>query len=134
MRRYIYCPNDDLLDKATELAKKISIPILIGDNKDSKNIDFNRNFISVIKIPENRNISLLYNDVPVGFHQSIKYTNEFKDLKNNTKMIINDTLISPLYEEMHVIKYNYLCNEIGQYSCTIMIDNKKEEEFHFVVN
>ena len=36
-----------------------------------------------IKIPENRNISLLYDDVPVGFHQSIKYTNEFKDLKNN---------------------------------------------------
>lgn len=134
MRRYIYCPNDDSLDEATELAKKISIPILIGDNKDSKNIDFDRNSISVIKIPENRNISLLYDDVPVGFHQSIKYTNEFKDLKNNTKMIINDTLISPLYEEMHVIKYNYLCNEIGQYSCTIIIDNKKEEEFHFVVN
>jgi hypothetical protein len=67
-------------------------------------------------------------------HRVATLENEFKDLKNSTKMIINDTLISPLYEEMHVIKYNYLCNEIGQYSCTIIIDNKKEEEFHFVVN
>ena len=134
MKRYIYCPDDNSLNEATELAKKIGIPILIGDNKDSKNINFDRSSVCVIKIPENKSISLLYNDVPAGFHQSVKYTNEFKNLKNNTNMFINNILIKPLYEEMHVVKYNYLCDEIGQYSCTIMVDNEKQEEFHFVVN
>lgn len=134
MRRYIYCPNNIFLDKATELAKKINIPILIGDNKESKNLDFDRNSISVIKIPENKSLKLLYDTVPLGFHQSIKYTNEFRLLKNNTQMLINGMIVKPLYEELHTIKYNYLCDTIGEHWCTIIVDNKKEEEFNFVVS
>jgi len=134
MKRYIYCPEEQFLEEATELAKKVNLPILIGENKDSEKLNFDRNLISVIKIPENKSLRTLYEKVPLGFHQSIHYINEFKELKNNTKLFINKTLVKPLYEEMHAIKYNFLCQKIGDYSCIIVVNNEQEEEFYFVVN
>lgn len=132
MRRYVYCPSDVDIASAEELAIKTGLPILIGDSEESADVNFNRYTVSVIKIPEKKELSMLYEDVPVGFHQSIRYVNEYKALKNNTKLFINNELIEPLYEEKHIARYNFLCKNSGDYFCSIIINGDKEEEFSFV--
>jgi hypothetical protein len=134
MRRYVYCPSDDHIASAEELAIKTGLPILIGDSQESTDVDFNRYTVSVIKIPEKKDLSLLYTEAPIGFHQCIRYINEYKTLKNNIKLLINNESIKPIYEEMHTVRYNYLCQTSGEHLCSILVDDNKEEEFSFVVN
>lgn len=134
MKRYVFCPSESYLDDATSLAKEVSLPILVGDNDDTLNMVFDRTSVSVIKIPEHRFVEAYSEKVELGFHQTIRYVNEFKKLKNNVKMYVNGDIIPPLYEEMHVVKFNFLCSKIGEYLCIIMISGEKEEEFSFVVD
>lgn len=134
MQRYVYCPSEEFLDEATSLSKEVSLPIMLGDNEYSQNLSFDRNKVCVVKIPEKQNIFVGNETVKLGFHQSIKYTNEFKTLKNNIELFINGEKVPSLYEEMHVVKFNFLCTKIGSHSCIINVSNQKEEEFSFVVN
>jgi len=134
MRRYVYCPSDDHIASAEELAIKTGLPILIGDSEGSVDVDFNRHTVSVIKIPEKKDLNMLYTEAPIGFHQSIRYINEYKVLKNNIKLLINNELIKPLYEEKHAVRYNFLCQTSGEHFCSIFVNDSKEEEFSFVVN
>lgn len=134
MQRYVYCPSEDFLDEASNLSKEVSLPIMVGDNAYSDNLIFDRSKVSVIKIPEKQNIFIGNATIKVGFHQSIKYTNEHKLLKNNIELYINGKKVPSLYEEMHVAKFNYLCTEIGEHLCIINVSDIKQEEFSFVVN
>ena len=108
MRRYVYCPSDDHIASAEELAIKTGLPILIGDSEGSVDVDFNRHTVSVIKIPERKELSMLYEDVPVGFHQSIRYVNEYKTLKNNTKLFINNVFYVSFLFWFPSVYYSYI--------------------------
>jgi hypothetical protein len=134
MRRYVYCPSNDHIASAEELAIKTNLPILIGDSEESRDVVFDRGTVSIIKIPEKKDLIILYKEVPIGFHQCIRYINEYKTLKNNIKLLINNELIKPLYEENHAVRYNFLCQTSGEHSCSISVNDSKEEEFSFVVN
>lgn len=134
MQRYVYCPSEEFLDEANNLAKKVSLSIMVGDNDHSTNLSFDRSKVSVIKIPERQDVFISNSTIKLGFHQSIKYTNEYKVLKNNIELYVNNKKIPSFYEELHVVKFNFLCTEIGEHSCIINISNKKEEEFSFVVD
>lgn len=133
MYRVIYCPNQDFLDTATLLSKDNNLSILIGDNDYTKNLSFNRDIVSIIKIPEHKEINTLQN-VKKDFHQIIIYINEFLNIKDKIKLYINDIEIKSLYEESHNAKFLYLCKDIGEKDCKILINNQVEEEFSFVVN
>jgi hypothetical protein len=133
MNRLIYCPSDDFVEEASALSKKNYLQILVGDNDYTKNLDFNRGKVSVISVPENKSCSF-NTSVKKGFHQNIIYKNEFCIIKNNVNLFINDELIKPMYEERHVAKFVYLCEYGGDHSCKIIVDEKIEEEFTFVVD
>jgi hypothetical protein len=133
MNRVIYCPSDDLIEEASSLSKKNHLQIIVGDNAHTENLQFDRTKISVVHIPQDKGYFIL-NSVKKGFHQNIKYKNEFSILKDRITFMINDDKVKSLYEESHIAKFVYLCKEIGEYHCKIFIDGKIEEEFSFVVD
>jgi hypothetical protein len=133
MYRVVYCPSDEFLEESAILAKKNYLQIIVGDNDYTKNLEFNREKVSVVSIPEHKGAMLL-NSVKKGFHQSIKYKNDFIIIKNKINLFINNELVKPVYEESHIAKFVYICKEYGNYSCKIIVDEKVEEEFSFVVN
>jgi Fe-S cluster biosynthesis and repair protein YggX len=133
MERVIYCPSDELLEKASDISKKNYLPIIVGDNDHTKNLEFDREKISIVSIPEHKGYTI-FNSIKKGFHQNIKYKNEFIIIKNKINLFINNELIKPMYEESHIAKFVYLCKESGDYSCKIIVDEKVEEEFSFVVD
>lgn len=133
MDRVIYCPSDSFLDEASSLSKRNHLQIIIGDNDHTRGLAFDRHKVSVVSIPQYKGYSLL-DSVKKGFHQNIKYKNEFCIIKNKINLFINDELVKSLYEESHTAKFLYLCKEFGDYSCKIIVDGILEEEFSFVVN
>ena len=133
MDRIIYCPSDYFIEEATSLSAKNYLPIIIGDNSHTENLIFDREKVSVVSIPVHKGCMLL-DSVKKGFHQNIKYKNEFLIIKNKVKLFINDKPIKSMYEESHVAKFVFVCEEIGNYYCKIVVDQEIEEEFSFVVN
>jgi hypothetical protein len=133
MDRVIYCPSDDFLEEASTLSSKNYLQIIIGDNSHTESLIFDREKVSVVSIPVYRGYTLLGN-VKKGFHQSLNYKNEFIIIKNKIQLFVNNKIIKPMYEESHVAKFIFICEEIGDYSCRIVVDGKIEEEFCFVVN
>lgn len=133
MNRVIYCPSDELIDIASSVSKLNHLPILVGDNDYTKELKFNRDIVSVISIPEYKGCICLEN-VKLGFHQDIRYRNEFTVIKNNIKLFINEKEVKSSYEETHSAKFVYLCTKSGSYQCKIFINDEIEEEFTFVVD
>jgi hypothetical protein len=133
MYRVVFCPSKSFLEEANLLANKTQLPILVGHNENTKNITFNDKLVSVIKVPQTKNVHILNESIKAGFHQVIKYTNEFIELKNNTKLYVNDILIKPLFQEKYKCNYIYYCDTIGEYSCDIFIGKDKVESFRFAV-
>jgi hypothetical protein len=133
MNRVIYCPSNEFIEEASSLARKNYLQIIVGDNDHTQNLVFDREKVSVVSVPMYKG-SVILTCVKKGFHQNIKYKNEFCIIKNKINLFVNDESIKPLYEESHVAKFMYVCKEIGDYSCRIVVDQKIEEEFSFVVN
>jgi hypothetical protein len=133
MDRVIYCPSSEFLEEASSLARKTYLQIIVGDNDHTADLDFDRGKVLVVSVPQNKGYFFL-KSVKEGFHQNIKYKNEFCVIKNKVNLFINNDLIKPVYEESHVAKFIHLCKDVGDYSCRIVVDQKIEEEFSFVVN
>lgn len=133
MNRMIYCPNEGMLEKAISMSKINLLPILIGDNEHTRKINFNRDDVCSISVPEYKGYDIL-TSVSVGFHQNVKYCNEFRILKNNIKLLVNNNQIKSLYQEKHFAKFIFKCEKSGNYECKILVNDEIEEEFSFVVN
>ena len=132
MERLIYCPSDDKIEEAIKLSKNNSLQILVGDNFYTKDLIFDRNIVSVIKIPQKKTVNYI-EYVTQHLHQNIEYINEYVEIKNKIKLFIDEIEVKPVYEESHRAKFIYLCDNLGVYNGCIMIDGKIEEEFKFIV-
>lgn len=132
MQRIIFCPNESLLDEARILSKKNGLPIVIGDNESTSEIDFNRSIVTVVLIPERDEIS--FNPrVKRGMHQIIIYNNEFVT-SNNIDIKIKNLNLIEVYKEKYRSKYAVLCIESGEYVGEVYKNSILERTFEFVVN
>jgi hypothetical protein len=132
MQRIIFCPNESLLDEARILSKKNGLPIVIGDNESTNEIDFDRATVAVVLIPERDEI--FFNPhVKRGLHQIIIYNNEFVTSDNIDIKIKNLNLIE-VYKEKYRSKYAAPCTEVGKYFGEVYKNSILERTFEFVVN
>ena len=98
MERLIYCPSDDKIEEAIKLSKNNSLQILVGDNFYTKDLIFDRNIVSVIKIPQKKTVNYI-EYVTQHLHQNIEYINEYVEIKNKIKLFIDEIEVKPVYEE-----------------------------------
>lgn len=131
MQRKIFCPSDRLLDEASVLSKETGLLIQVGDSIKTKDLNIDRDIVSIIRIPEE--VSLDYKSkVKLGFHQVIYYINDFQDSKQ-IKLFIGDSIIHPMYTETYRNKYLFYPSRTGIFSCKIFNGEELIEEFEFSV-
>lgn len=133
MRRVVYCPDESMLDKAIELSKTNFLPIQLGDSLGTTKLSFDRDVISVVEIPEFIHYKKIQN-VYVGFHQIVHYTNDFIDFDDTLKISFNSTLFLPVMTEKHNARFAFVCNDIGFFSADIMYRDEVMESFDFYVD
>jgi hypothetical protein len=134
MERVIYCPNEAFIEESSLLSKKTNLPIIIGDNDSTENLEFDRSIPQVVEIPQKYILDYMFGPINVGFHQCILYVNEFYKMRGRIELFINKESIKSSYEETHKAKYLYYCSTIGEKICQIYIDGEKIEDFSFYVN
>lgn len=132
MQRIVYCPNEDYIEQASFIAKKTSLPIVVGISESISSIDFDKDSVLVLSVPENR--SVVYRKiVSPGFHQSVRYTNEFMQIYNGVKLLCGEETIYPVMREKHYCQFIYACNNVGDYSFSIFLDDNEIETGDYVV-
>ena len=72
MRRVIYCPVGVPVSEANDLAKKSQLPINVGEFEELVNLNFDRDIVQILEVPEIKQTSYL-KEVKNGFHQKINY-------------------------------------------------------------
>jgi hypothetical protein len=132
MRRVIYCPAEDLLSEANDLAKNCQLPINVGEFEELSNLDFDRGFVQVLEVPEIKQTSYL-KEVENGFHQKINYLNDFVVFNKDFYILINDKKYFPIIIEKHKLKFVIEETQIGIKSAKIIGNKEKIEEFEYNV-
>ena len=131
MDRIIYCPNESMIQEAEELSAKYKRNILIGDNSNTKKLEFNRDKVQLLSIPRVNHFSILHERIVFGAHQGMVYENEFFVLKNNTKLFVNSILIKSIYEENHRIRFSFNEYKIGKNIFEIRVNERVEQSGDF---
>ena len=132
MRRVIYCPTQNDLSESNQLAKKNCLPINVGEFEESINLNFDRNIIQILEIPEIKNLSYL-REVEKGFHQKINYINDFITFNKNDIVCINDKKYYPFLLEKHRLRFIIEEQEIGSKNVKIFNEERVVEEFEYNV-
>ena len=122
------------MQEAEELSLKYKRNIIVGENRFTQKMIFDRNKVQFLNIPRVDCISILHEEVPFGLHQSIIYENEFFILKNNTKLIVNGILIKSLYEEKHKIKFIFNEYKMGSNIFELIVNGQIKESGEFYAN
>lgn len=132
MRRVIYCPTEEFLSEANDLAKNSKLPINVGEFEELVNLDFDRDIVQVLEVPEKKQTSYL-KEVKNGFHQKINYLNDFVVFDKNFYILINDKKYFPIIIEKHKLKFVIEETENGIKSAKIIRNKETIEEFEYNV-
>lgn len=132
--KIVYCPSESLMQEAEELSLKYKRNIIVGENRFTEKMDFDRDKVQFLNIPRVDHVSILNNRISFGMHQSIIYENEFFVLKNNTKLLVNGVLIKSLYEEKHKIKFIFNDYKIGLNIFELIVNEQVKESGEFYVD
>lgn len=129
MIKTIYCPSVDHIDEAEKLSEAYKLPILIGDNAQTVELEFNRDLVSVISIPERNVFTLSSKRIRKNLIQIFELNNEFIDLKNNNIELLVQTSDKELWLEpnllhQHHVKYSHRNTDIGEYKVKLFVNKE----------
>lgn len=140
MDRYVFCPNESMLEEALALASEWSLPILNGDSPRSKSLDFDRNKVAVINVPIFKEFYGCPETIEANMAYSFKYRNDFVDcskieiLMSTMNLVLNQTTklmtrpVSP-----HEIDITVAISSLGDYMLTAVHNKIPIDTHSFVV-
>lgn len=140
MDRYVFCPNDSMLEEAFAMATEWSLPILNGDSPRSESLDFDRSKVSVINIPIFKEFYGCPEIIEANMAYSFKYRNDFIDcskieiLMSTMNLVLNQTtklmtrLVSP-----HEVDITVGISSLGDYMLTVVNEQISIDTHRFTV-
>lgn len=131
MDRVVFCPNSDLMESASMVAKEWGVPILCGDSQRTESLVFDRNSVSVIQIPiHNHFVFSPAQQTETNKTYQITYLNEFVLCKNvqisvqkldYQKTFTVETKLTSPHELVGALRFL----DTGSYFVTAVLDGKE---------
>lgn len=140
MDRYVFCPNDSMLEEAYAVAKEWSLPILNGDSMRSEKLNFDRTKVGVINIPIFKEFYQCPETIEANMAYSFRYRNDFIDCSNikfmlsTLNLVLNQTtelLSRPV--SLHEADVTVTIGSLGEYMITAYYDGSTVDFHKFVV-
>lgn len=128
MKRVIYAPNMQDLERAELLARSIRLPIQVGDSPSTENLEFDRREVQILAIPAIKEITC--HDV---VHSQITFYCDITDewinfLENEILVRIenqNFTLeFVPMLKEVNHVRFCPRVNEPGTYTLFVIVNDE----------
>jgi len=118
MRRVIYCPSESFLEEASSLARESHLPINIGSSQELDLLEFDREKVQIVLIPEINNISYLKN-VAKGLHQIVVLNNDYISFTKDINIYFENKYIRPNILENHYVRFFFPCNTVGEFEAVL---------------
>jgi hypothetical protein len=106
------------LEEASSLAKDSHLSINVGSSEELDLLDFDREKVQIILVPEFNNINYLQS-VKKGFHQVVAFNNDFITFTKDLNIVFEDNTIRPNVLENHHARFFFLCNNVGDFEAII---------------
>lgn len=82
MDRICYCPSEEEIEKAEELAEPWGIPIQVGDSEKTSVLEFDRSLTQILQVPTRQYLHLSSANLRVNNALLVIYKDEFKGTGN----------------------------------------------------
>lgn len=126
MNRIVYCPSIEHQKEAEQLAANVGLPIVVGDNEYTKNVEFDRTKVQVLFVPKEK----VFDHPKVTkklFACPIGYGNDWVNFDHNLQCVaqFGEQSFRPKisYMENHYARYIARFPKPGNWSITIMYKN-----------
>jgi hypothetical protein len=136
MLRYIYCPDESMLDEATVLSTEFVVPIMLGYAEIAKDVDFDRTKVGLLLIPEQPVMSLPDHSVPTDHSFMAHYSNDLIPSNEITLFILfkdKETKINTMIQDKRTVKFAILPKSEGLYKVIVKHEEKEIETHEFTV-
>lgn len=131
MLRVVYVPESYDSSLGQELAIKHQIPIVHGLCSLIESVEFDREEIQVLHIPEYKKGGQSAQSIRCNFVMSIRYDDEYKDLSNANCILqfnYSDSdekiIINPSVKEKHLLIFNIRPTDPGAINYDIIVDDE----------
>ena len=141
MIRSVYCPSEDLIKEAEELAAKHALPITIGESESMSGLEFDRNSVCVVHIPTIHVFGISSSQIPAGLTQSFSYMCDYVDMKMNGfeptilveygEEFSKSVSVEPYYLESHIAKFTHRFYEIGVHRVSVFVGKEVYAKDYF---
>ncbi len=81
MDRICYCPSEEEIKQAEELAEPWGIPIQIGDSEKTSVLEFDRSLTQILQVPTRQYLHLSSANLRVNTALLVNYKDEFNGTK-----------------------------------------------------
>jgi hypothetical protein len=136
MLRYIYCPDESMLDAATALSTEFVIPIMVGYAEIAKDVDFDRTKVGLILIPEQPVMHIPDHGLKVGQSFMAHYSNDLIP-SNEIDLFVfykdKETKINTMIQDSRTVKFAILAKSDGPYKIIVKHKDAEIETHEFMV-
>lgn len=135
MERVVYCPSEDSLDEAKQMARSVLLPIVIGESDRTSKLTFDKSVVSVIEIPRIRRFGIANPEVLLGMHQLIYVIDEFCGDNIGAYSVRSGNLeVSKMYTEKYTAKWSLVASNQGLNTADIFYDDEKVASIEYYVH
>lgn len=136
MYRVVFCPSDETMHEAEELARKVQLPILLGRNERLSDVEFDDSVVSVVSVPVDR-YAVYQELVPeVGAPQVVVYVDDYEDLTEAVLRVDHDGLTelhNPIEQEKHMVRFAFRTAMNGVHNMSIVVGSSVVADGVFTV-
>jgi hypothetical protein len=131
MRRVVYSPSINQQKEAEKIAIEVGLPIVVGDNQYTKNVEFDRTKVQILFIPQEKLLDHP-NKAKKLFACPISYSNDWINFDFTIKCVVEngEKKIEPKisYMENHFLKYIVRFPSQGIWKIKIFYNEKVIDE------
>jgi len=136
MLRYIYCPNESMLDEATVLSTEFVVPIMLGYAEIAKDVDFDRTKVGLLLVPEQPVMSLPDHGLIVDSSFMAHYSNDTIPSTEIDLFVLfkdKETKITTMIQDKRTLSFAILPKSEGLYKVVVKHKDKEIETHEFTV-
>ncbi len=134
MIRTVYCPSEEKIAEAEELAEKHALSITVGESESISEIEFDRNVVQVLQVPTIHVFGVSSPVIHAGLTQSFSYICDYVDFKEEgfipTILVefgedFSESLrLEPKYLESHIAKYSHRFDSLGTHKASVFVNSE----------
>lgn len=126
MERVVFCPSNDLMAEAKEMAALWQVPVQVGDSGRTSNLKFDRSEVTVVNIPTIQRFEMDRTLYQTGRPIICAYHDEFAAVTNVSGLLVGPAtrnIEQSIYSTKYRASFKFWIDFPGDYTFKVVDDD-----------